>query len=249
MTSTGAGSGTRVGTPGRREVRFAPVGEGALLVEFADVISDVATARVRALDAALGRAQQSDAIVGLCEVVPALVNVLVVFDPILTDHPTIEAAIATLLDHPDADEAEPADRQVHVCYDESVSPDLQVVADACDLSVEAVIAAHLAGDYRVLMYGFAPGYAYLGGVPETIRVPRKSAAVRGVAAGSVIIAGPQCLVTTIEMPTGWSIIGSSPTSIIDASSVHPFLFDVGDRVRFERIDLATHTRLLGSPAR
>ena len=97
-----------------------------------------------------------------------------------------------------------------------------------------MIAAHLAGEYRVFMYGFAPGYAYLAGVPEALRMPRKATAVRGIAAGSVVIAGPQCLVTTLTMPTGWWIIGRSPTSILTGDPAAPFLFDVGDRVRFRR---------------
>jgi inhibitor of KinA len=71
------------------------------------------------------------------------------------------------------------------------------------------------------MYGFAPGYAYLAGVPEPIQLPRKSAAVRDVAAGSVLIAGPQCLVTTLTMPSGWWNIGRSPTQIMTAGEDHP----------------------------
>lgn len=216
--------------------RYAPVGDSALLVEFAHEISDEATATVRALDRVLAHALTTDGVPGLREVVPALVNLLVVFDPTVTDHRTVEAQVAVMVESLDLVATEPAERVVQVCYDEPLAPDLRAVAGACDMSVDAVIAAHLAGDYRVLMYGFAPGYAYLGGVPTQIRVPRKPSAVRGVAAGSVIIAGPQCLVTTIEMPTGWSIIGSSPTPIVDTTAAHPFLFDVGDRVRFERID-------------
>lgn len=81
--------------------------------------------------------------------------------------------------------------------------------------------------------------AYLAGVPEAIRIPRKEAAVRGVPAGSVLIGGQQCLVTTLTMPTGRWIIGRSPTLILDsASKERPFLFDVGDRVSFRRISRA-----------
>ena len=88
------------------------------------------------------------------------------------------------------------------------------------------------------MYGFAPGYAYLAGVPDRLRLPRKPAAVRGVEAGSVIVAGPQCLITTLKMPTGWWIIGRSPTRVLTGDAERPFLFDVGDRVRFRRIGRA-----------
>lgn len=218
---------------------FTPVADHGLLVEFATEISDATTGAVFALDAALS----ATPVEGLREVVPALVNLLVVFDPLLTDHSAVEAVVRRLLPS-DAGETAAFDRHhVMVCYDEDLGTDLAGVAAACDTSVDAVIAAHLAGDYRVLMYGFAPGYAYMAGVPEVIHVPRKPAAVRGIPAGRVIITGPQCLITTIEMPTGWSIIGSSPANVLRSDPDHPFLFDVGDHVTFERIDRTTHDRM------
>ena len=55
---------------------------------------------------------------------------------------------------------------------------------------------------------------------------------------SVIVAGPQCLVTTVRMPTGWWIIGRSPDRILTGDAARPFLFDVGDRVVFRRIGRA-----------
>jgi inhibitor of KinA len=69
--------------------------------------------------------------------------------------------------------------------------------------------------------------------------------VRGIPAGSVIVAGPQCLVTTIDMPTGWSVIGRSPTRVLRPEADQPFLFDPGDRVVFERIDRAAYDELVG----
>lgn len=219
---------------------FTPVADRALLVEFGTEVDDVVNDAVLALD----RVLSTSALDGLVEVVPAFVNLLIVFDPLVTDHGIVESAVRGLLPQRTTVEHRPTPRIVTICYEQDVAPDLPAVAAACDLSVEAVIAAHLAGHYRVAMYGFAPGYAYLSGIDESIRVPRKPAPVRGVAAGSVIIAGPQCLVTTIEMPTGWSIIGSSSTQILRDDPARPFLFDVGDRVVFERVDLATHERLI-----
>nr|WP_051071460.1 allophanate hydrolase subunit 1 [Ilumatobacter coccineus] len=222
--------------------RFVPVADHGLLVEF---VGDDAhhdrdeAAEGRANDAvvALDQAIAAAAIPGVVDVVPALVNLLVAFDPLVTDHVTVEAGVRSVLDGLVSVRRTPAVHRVPVCYDEAVAPDLGAVADACGLSTEAVIDAHLAGDYRVVMYGFAPGYAYLGGVRPEIQVPRKTSPVRGVAAGSVIIAGPQCLITTLTMPTGWSVIGASPTRIIPADPDEPFLFEPGDRVAFERISL------------
>lgn len=212
---------------------YRPVGDTALMVEFGDVIDAGLHARVLALDAALAAAPFP----GFQEAVPAYASLMVCFDPIRTDHAAAIAALAGLLAHGPAIRGEPARREVAVCYDGGLGPDLAVVAEATGMSVEAVIAAHLAGDYSVFLYGFAPGYAYMAGVPQALNLPRKPAAVRDVPAGSVIIAGPQCLVTTLTMPTGWWRIGRSPTAILTGDAAHPFLFDVGDHVRFRRISV------------
>lgn len=213
---------------------FRPVADHGLLVVFAEVIDEAAHAAVRRLDAVLAR----EPFAGFTEAVPAYVSLLVGFDPLATDHAAVEAALRALLTEAGGAEPASAVRDVAVCYDADLAPDLEDVARATGLDVEAVIAAHLAGDYRVFMYGFAPGYAYLAGVPEAIRLPRKATPLRGVAAGSVLIAGPQCLVSTLTMPTGWWIIGRSPTQILTDDTHHPFLFDPGDRVVFRRIGRA-----------
>lgn len=204
-------------------VAFRPIADHGLLVEVAD------SPAVRRLDRALA----AEPFAGFLEAVPAFVTLAVVFDPLVTDHGAVEAHLRRLLALPGGDTGPGAERVVEVCYEGA--PDLAEVAGRCGLSEAAVIAAHLAGAYEVVMYGFAPGYAYLSGVPVALHLDRKPAAVRGVAAGSVIIAGAQCLVTTLTMPTGWWVIGRSPNRVLTGDAVRPFLFDVGDRVQFRRI--------------
>ena len=212
--------------------RFRPVGDRGLLVEFGETVARESHDGVMRLDAALAR----EPFDGLVEAVPAYASILVSFDPRLTDHRAVEDLVSGLIARAATVEMAGAEREVEICYDGDLAPDLAAVASACGLTPEAVIAAHLGSTYDVSMYGFAPGYAYLAGVPEEIRLPRKQAAIRGVPGGSVIIAGPQCLVTTLTMPTGWWIIGRSPTRILRGEDANrPFLFDVGDRVRFRRI--------------
>lgn len=210
---------------------FHPVADHAVLVEFADSIDAAAHAAVLRLDQALA----AQPFAGFAEAIPAFVTLLVDFDPGRTDHVQVTAHLRGLLAAPEAARPAPVTHEVPVCYEPDFAPDLPEVARACGLSTEAVIAAHLAGRYEVAMYGFAPGYAYLSGVPEAIRLDRKPSPKRGVAAGSVIIAGPQCLVTTLTMPTGWWIIGHSPLKILTGSEERPFLFGVGDRIAFRRI--------------
>jgi len=210
------------------------VADHALLVSFGDEISDATSAAVLALDGALADAPP----IGFAECVPAFVNLLIDFDPLVTDHAQVQSEVERLLHGPVRAEAVGQWREVEVCYEDEFGPDVAAVASASGLSVEEVIQCHLQGDYKVRMYGFAPGYAYMSGVPRAIQVPRKSAAVRDIPSGSVLVAGAQCLVTTLTMPTGWSIIGRSPTRILRRDARAPFLFDVGDKVRFKRVDRA-----------
>lgn len=210
---------------------FRPVADQAVLAEFGDRIDPATHDRVLQLDSLLSKR----GFAGFVEAVPAYVNLLVSFDPMVTDHPTVERSLRALLEQTALPLGAGRMHDVEVCYDPSLSPDLAEVAELTGLSIEAVIRAHGAATYTVVMYGFAPGYAYLSGLPAGLTLPRKPSAIRGVPAGSVLIAGGQCLVSTLRMPTGWWIIGQSPTRILLDGTDQPFLFDVGDRVRFRQI--------------
>ena len=213
------------------EPRFIEVADHAVLVEFGTAISDSVNHAVQAFDRAIAQSPPT----GLCEVIPAFVNLLVVFDPLVSDHQSIITALKPLVNTSPDQVSDSHFRVVEVCYDTEFAPDLEAVAQTTGLTVSDVVDAHMHGDYRVGMYGFAPGYAYLAGTPPAIQVPRKNAAVRDVPKGSVIIAGAQCLVTTLTIPTGWSVIGRSPTPILNTESERPFLFDIGDQIQFKRI--------------
>ena len=223
--------------------RFRLVADQGVLVEFGDTINDADNAQVRALDTKLAQTPFA----GFTEAVPAYVSLLVAFDAMVTDHAEVVLALKALLSGPAVLAVTGILREVEICYDADIAPDLVVVAKQTGLSPDAVIAAHLAQTYQVVMYGFAPGYAYLGGLASALHLPRKPSAKRGVAAGSVIIAGAQCLITTLTMPTGWWIIGQSPTRILLDDPARPFLFDVGDTLRFKRIDRATFDAISAAP--
>jgi inhibitor of KinA len=216
--------------------RFTPVADRALLVEFGDRIDPAIHDKVLSLDQALA----ANPPLGLLEVTPAYASLLITFDPIQTDHAAVQTASEALLHTTQTTAKTPKTHQIAVCYDDDLAADLSEVARQTGMSPEAVINAHLSGQYQVYLYGFAPGYAYLAGVPTALHLPRKSAAIRDIPAGRVIIAGPQCIVTTLKMPTGWWIIGASPDAVLRDDPDRPFLFDVGDHVRFHRIDRASY---------
>ncbi|GAB1365100.1 5-oxoprolinase subunit PxpB [Rhodobacter sp.] len=205
--------------------RFLPAGDRALMVEFATAPDPAAHRAVLALDGALA----ARPFAGFAEAVPALVTLLVAFDPLLTDHRAAQAHLETLLSAGAKTVAAPRRHEIPIAYD---GPDLAEVAARTGLTAERIASVHQSGDYEVAMYGFAPGYAYLSGLPPPLHLDRKPAPVRNVPAGSVIIAGGMCLITTLTMPTGWWRIGHSPVRVLTDDPARPFAFDVGDHLRF-----------------
>jgi inhibitor of KinA len=109
-----------------------------------------------------------------------------------------------------------------------------------------VIAKHSNAVYKVYMIGFVPGFAYLGGMPEELAMPRKATPRAAIPAGSIGIAGKQTGVYPLETPGGWQIIGRTPLKIFDAGKTSSALLKTGDRVVFKPIDLPEYERLIAS---
>lgn len=126
--------------------------------------------------------------------------------------------------------------EIPVCYGGELGPDLNYVAEYNHLLPEEVISIHSGTDYLVYMLGFAPGFPYLGGMPEKIAAPRKQVPRLSVPARSVGIAGRQTGVYPIETPGGWQIIGQTPLELFKPNSNPPTLLKSGDLIRFIPIE-------------
>ena len=187
---------------------------------------------VRELDDALGlfhalRRTLGEA-PGVTDLSPARRSLLVRFDLRVTDHETVERWVrdASL----DSQAPYVGKRvEIGVRYD---GPDLAEVAAAAGLSVEEVVAMHSGVEYIAYFLGFAPGFAYLGDVPDALAVVGRRATPRiAVPAGSVGIAGKQTGVYPAALPGGWNLIGTTDAVMFDETSGTP-LVEPGDRVRF-----------------
>lgn len=122
-----------------------------------------------------------------------------------------------------------------VVYGGSFGPDLGEVAERAGLSPQDVIRLHQEAVYRVAMVGFSPGFAYLIGLPEPLRVPRRETPRSRVEQGSVGIAGFQTGVYSFATPGGLQIIGRTPVALFDVRRSSPSLLAPGDEVRFEAV--------------
>ncbi|MDH5608533.1 MAG: allophanate hydrolase subunit 1 [Cyclobacteriaceae bacterium] len=124
---------------------------------------------------------------------------------------------------------------IPVCYEAEFAPDMKVLTHQLGLDRQAVIDAHQAALYTVVMYGFVPGFFYMDGLPGILEIPRKSSPSLSIPEGSVAIAGLQCGIYPREVPGGWYVIGRTPRSFFDPGASSPFQVEVGQRVRFTAI--------------
>jgi allophanate hydrolase subunit 1 len=93
------------------------------------------------------------------------------------------------------------------------------------------------------MYGFAPGFAYLGGLPKALDISRRTEPRPTSPPNCLLIAGGQALITTVVMPTGWYIIGRTPERFFAPAREPVFLAAVGDEISFEAVDVPVFKNL------
>ena len=129
---------------------------------------------------------------------------------------------------------------IPVCYDLEFGTDLQEVSKTLDLSIEELIAQHTSHQYIVYGIGFLPGFMYLGGLPKSLEVPRRSEPRLAVAKGSVGLAGKQTGVYPQDSPGGWNIIGNCPIPLFNPKLQEPCFVKVGDKVQFHAISKAEY---------
>jgi KipI family sensor histidine kinase inhibitor len=194
------------------EVRRA--GDHGALLELGDNAAAVRVARRLTSDCA-----------GLVDVVPGHRTVLVTWD----DEPEELMKLAEAALRDDQAPLAGASVEIPVRYD---GPDLNEIARLTGLSSEEVASRHLRAEYVVGFLGFAPGFAYLLGGDERLRVERRAEPRELVPAGSVALAGPYSGIYPRESPGGWQLIGSTTATLFDATRDPPALLAPGDRVRF-----------------
>lgn len=201
------------------------VGERALLREIAGADLARANASARRLAARIAALRLDD----VEDVVPGARSVLVVLKPGRT--PDRLAAATFEKDEITADE--PARRHtIAVRYGGEHGPDLAALAALKGMSEAELVERHSRADYLVAFLGFAPGFAYLLGLPAELATPRLATPRTRVPAGSVGIGGGYSGIYPSATPGGWHLIGRTDAVLFDLERDPPALLAAGDRVRF-----------------
>jgi KipI family sensor histidine kinase inhibitor len=159
---------------------------------------------------------------GVVDVVVARHDVAAYFAAEPRVDPAWIAALDTAPDDPDPGR----DIAIPAVYN---GPDLASVAEALGRHPDDVCALHAGATYTVETMGFAPGFAYLAGLPPALELPRRTTPRTRVPAGSIAIAGLHSAVYPFDSPGGWHLIGSAGVQMFGPGGA---LLQLGDRVRF-----------------
>jgi KipI family sensor histidine kinase inhibitor len=196
--------------------RLLPYGAGAVLLECADL------AETQRLSPAI--AQRFPVVT---EIVPGARTLL-----LRLGRPLSAREQQDLLDLPGAELAPPDESDAVVIPVDYSGPDLAEVADHTGLSPDQVVAAHTGQWWTVAFCGFAPGFGYLAGEHDRLRVPRRAHPRTTVPAGAVGLADAFSGVYPRSGPGGWQLIGRTDTTLWDLQRDPPALLRPGGRVRF-----------------
>lgn len=221
-------------------VRYLPLGDTGLTVEFGNEISPAINGRVTRLCDMLKTLN----INGIIESVPTYRSLSVYYDPSVLDLESLTALIDELLSSEiSMSVTNPYVIEIPVWYSTECGPDLEYVAQHAGKTVDEIIALHSAPEYLIYMIGFTPGFPYLGGMNPEIATPRLESPRVRIEAGSVGIAGSQTGIYSVDSPGGWQLIGKTPVKLYDLRRENPVLLKSGNYLKFVPISKEEYFRI------
>ncbi|PTX58844.1 inhibitor of KinA [Melghirimyces profundicolus] len=225
------------------KLQFHPLGDTGVRIGFGERIDPGVNREIRSFVNQLERSR----IPGVVEWVPAYTSLTVYYRPWDIRYPDLLKTLKEMerIREPVSDEDVKV-VELPVVYGGAYGPDLGDVARINGLTPEDVVRIHSGASYRVYMLGFAPGFPYLGGMPEEIATPRLENPRSRIPAGSVGIAEGQTGVYPLETPGGWRIIGRTPLRLYDPGREPPVLLKAGDAIRFRPVTEEEYGKLEGN---
>jgi len=206
-----------------------PLGDRALLIRFGTTLTDGANRAA----IALARRLEAAVPVGVEEIDPNLISVLLRYDPAKIEPQRLAGEVRLMASAAaDGREFEARRHTIKVRFGGEDGPDLDAVAAMLGLTVGDFLEAHNVRPLRVLTTGFAPGFVYCGFHPPALVLPRRSEVRGRVPPGTILFAAGQTAITSTPIPTGWHVIGRTDFSNFDATAMPPTRLREGDDVQF-----------------
>ena len=215
--------------------RLLPSGDSAITVEFSRTIDDAANRRVLALD----RVMSAEPVAGVTETVPTYRSLLVHYDPVQIGFDDLGEKLLALAQRPIPEATKSRRWRIPVVYGGEHGIDLEDVAKTLNTTADDIVARHTAGDYRVAMIGFTPGWSYLSGLAASLQMPRRQNPRLLTPAGTISIGGVQTGVQCLAGPSGWHLLGQTAVRTYQLHRNPTFLLEPGDAITFSAVDSKT----------
>ena len=172
-------------------------------------------------------------------VVPTYDTIFVEFDITMADSAALRGTIDGLLRSPMPQPTASSNGRrfiVPVVYGGSRGPDLSRLADHMSMSEAALVEAHTQRALTIRCLAGPLGGPMMSGPALPHDVPRQTSPRAVVEAGSVLLAGRQSFIKTMDGPGGWQIIGATPLRLVDLAHDPLVPWRPGDSIQFRAIE-------------
>jgi KipI family sensor histidine kinase inhibitor len=178
------------------------------------------------------------------ECVEGMASVVVQFDNATTTAAEAEQRLVSQLMNASMQKLDKSSRiDIPVCYGGKFGPEFESICEMMGLTADELVDIHTSREHRVVLIGFTPGFAYLAGLHDELRIPRLTEPRQRVDAGSIGVAAGLTGIYATSGPGGWPLLGRTPIDLLCANAEQPFVLRTGMRVRFIAIDEQTYTRM------
>lgn len=157
----------------------------------------------------------------------------------------LKSSILELVDAIDCSQTKPTTLwKLPVCVDEEFTTDILEYFKGDRTKADEYIKRFLSLEFRLIFYGFLPGFPYLDGLPEEMAITRKATPSRVTIKGSLAVGGNQVGIYPQDSPGGWNVLGNCPIPMMDFTKNPPNPIHSLDRIQFFAISTEEHRELI-----
>jgi inhibitor of KinA len=208
---------------------YFPMGDQAVVIQFENDVLIPISRRVQTFAHLIKHHQ----IPGVKQLLPAFNNLTVCYDPIIIEFDKLVERLRYL----EGNVSEYVDfnsKTIHIptAFGGEYGPDLKEISMKAGLSTEEVIKILHSKPYFVYMIGFIAGYPYCGDIDQRLALPRRSNPRLKVEKGTIQIVNNLTGIFTMTAPSGWHMVGWTPTEMFNPYREPPSMLRAGDYVQY-----------------